>query len=145
MKRLSSLFFSLILSLLMTAQDQSAELKSVEQKLAGGKSGISNIPGDNALMPLHSLTSFRESIKKYAKAEKINIVSDDEAGVRITVKVLVTDAAGNPQSNALVYVYHTSDKGWYSDTAAHIQMNEGDRKHSRLCGYVRTNRDGVLS
>jgi protocatechuate 3,4-dioxygenase, beta subunit len=39
-------------------------------------------------------------------------------------------------------MYITSDKGWYSDTAAHIQMNEGDRKHSRLFGYVRTNRDG---
>jgi protocatechuate 3,4-dioxygenase beta subunit len=114
----------------------------VKQKLSRGESGISNIPGDKDLMPLHSLTSFRESIKKYAKAEKMNIISDDEPGVRITVKVLVTDAAGNPQSNALVYVYHTSDKGWYSDTAAHIQMNEGDRKHSRLFGHVRTNRDG---
>ena len=93
-------------------------------------------------MPLHSLTSFREIIKKYAKAGKINIVSADEPGTRITVKVLVTDAAGNPQSNALVYVYHTSNKGWYSDTAAHIQMNEGDRRHARLFGYVRTNEDG---
>jgi protocatechuate 3,4-dioxygenase beta subunit len=106
MKRLSSLFFSMILPLSMVAQDQSAQLKSVEQKLSGGKSAISNILGDKTLMPLHSLTSFREVIKKYAKVEKINIVSDDEPGIRITVKVLVTDAAGNPQSNVLVYVYH---------------------------------------
>src|SRR3977135_974101 len=115
MKRLPSLFFSLMLPLSIMAQDQPAQLKSLEQKLSGGKSGISNILGDKALMPLHSLTSFREIIRKYAKAEKINIVSDGEPGIRITVKVLVTDAAGNPQSNVLVYVYHTSNKGWYSD------------------------------
>jgi protocatechuate 3,4-dioxygenase beta subunit len=93
-------------------------------------------------MPIHSLTPFREIIKKYAEAGKINIVSQDEPGTGITVKVLVTDAAGNPQSNALVYLYHTSNKGWYSDTAAHIQMNEGDRRHSRLFGYIRTNEVG---
>ncbi|MEP6951389.1 MAG: hypothetical protein ABI863_19020 [Ginsengibacter sp.] len=142
MKRLSSLVFSLVLQLSVMAQDQSVQLKSVEQKLSGGTSGISNIPGDKAFMRLHSLTSFREIIEKYAKPENINIVSADERGIRIIVKVLISDAAGNPQSNALVYVYHTSNMGWYSDTAAHIRMNEGDRKHARLFGYVRTNKDG---
>ena len=125
MQHLLSLFFLLMLQFSVIAQDQSAQLKSVEQKLSVGKSGIRNILGNKAFMPLHSLTPFREIIKKYAKAGKINIVSADEPGTGITVKVLVTDALGNPQKNALVYLYHTSNKGWYSDTAAHIQMNEG--------------------
>ena len=142
MKLLSSLFFSLILQLSLIAQDQPAQLKSVEQKLSAGESGISDVLSGKAFLPLHSLTSFREIIKKYAKPGKINMVSADEPGTGITVKVLVTDVAGNPQGNALVYVYHTSDKDWYSDTAAHIQMNEGDRRHARLFGYGRTNGDG---
>jgi protocatechuate 3,4-dioxygenase beta subunit len=142
MKRLSTPFFFLVLQLSVIAQDPSVQLKSVERKLSGGESHVSDILCDKGLMSLHSLTSFREIIKKYAKAGKINMVSADEPGTGITVKVLVTDAVGNPQSNALVYVYHTSNKGWYSDTAAHIQMNEGDRRHARLFGYVRTNEDG---
>ena len=124
------------------AQDPSAQLTTVEQKLSARGSDISDILGDKAFMPLHSLTAFRDIIKKYANAGKVNIVTADEPGTRITVKVQVTDEAGNPQRNMLVYVYHTSSKGWYSDTAAHVQMNEGDRRHSRLFGYVITNDDG---
>jgi protocatechuate 3,4-dioxygenase beta subunit len=39
-------------------------------------------------------------------------------------------------------VYQTDYKGWYSDTSGHIKMMEGDRKHARLFGYMRTGTDG---
>jgi protocatechuate 3,4-dioxygenase beta subunit len=52
------------------------------------------------------------------------------------------DAAGEPIMDALLYLYHTSAKGWYSDKAAHIQANSGDVKHARLFGYMRTDQDG---
>src|SRR6185295_13153742 len=120
MKHLSSLFFLLALQLSLMAQDPSAQLTTVEQKLSARGSDISDILGDKAFMPLHSLTAFRDIIKKYANAGKVNIVTADEPGTRITVKVQVTDEAGNPQRNMLVYVYHTSSKGWYSATAAHV-------------------------
>lgn len=45
-------------------------------------------------------------------------------------------------NDALVYFYHTSDKGWYSDTAPHILMNEGDMGHARLFGYLKTDSKG---
>jgi protocatechuate 3,4-dioxygenase beta subunit len=136
------LCFFLLLQLSLPAQDRSAQLKLVEQKLAGGKTTISDILGDTSFLQLHSLTPFREIIKKYAKAGKIIIAPANEPGARITVNVRVIDERSNPQSNVLVYVYHTSNKGWYSDTAAHIQMNEGDRRHARLFGYIRTNNEG---
>ena len=45
-------------------------------------------------------------------------------------------------ARALLYVYQTSAKGWYSDRAAHFAAREGDRRHVRLFGYMRTNADG---
>jgi len=59
-------------------------------------------------VPLHSLSSSGEIIKNYAIAGKINIISTEEPGTRIKVKVLVPDASGDLQINALVYVYNTS-------------------------------------
>jgi protocatechuate 3,4-dioxygenase beta subunit len=44
--------------------------------------------------------------------------------------------------NAVVYAYHTSAQGWYSDRAAHIEAHEGDRKHARLFGYLTTDDEG---
>ncbi|MEP6595061.1 MAG: hypothetical protein ABJA71_03900 [Ginsengibacter sp.] len=32
--------------------------------------------------------------------------------------------------------------GWYSDTAAHVSMFEGDTRHARLFAYLKTNGKG---
>ena len=52
------------------------------------------------------------------------------------------DRGGAPVADALVYAYHTSAKGWYSDKGAHIRASSGDVKHARLFGYVRTDEHG---
>jgi protocatechuate 3,4-dioxygenase beta subunit len=84
-------------------------------------------------------------IRKHAKAEALTIVTQDEPGKKILVKGTITDPNGNPQKNKLVYFYQTSDKGWYSDTGAHVLIMEGDRRHARLFGYIKTDEKGNFS
>ena len=92
-------------------------------------------------MYLHALTPFREVIKKHAKQEKVTMITPTEAGKKITIKAIIT-TGGKPLIDALIYLYHTSDKGWYSDTGAHILMREGDVQHARLFCYLKTNSKG---
>jgi len=127
------------------AQDNDQKISSLDQQLSSGKISISKILGDPAYMNLHSLTPFRQMIKKYAKAETITIVTPGESGQKILIRGTINTPNGRPVSNALVYVYQTSDKGWYSDTGAHVLMMEGDRRHARLFGYLKTDANGNFS
>src|SRR5262249_11285300 len=70
------------------------------------------------------------------------IPRDDEPGTRIIAKGTTVDPSGSPVAGAMVYVYHTSAKGWYSDNAAHIRAWAGDARHARLFGYLTTGREG---
>lgn len=117
-------------------------INELNRQLKKGETTIAAVLTNDSFMYLHSLTPFREMIKANAKAEKIRLVSNRERGTFITVKGTVTDHKGMPVKNALVYVYHTSDKGWYADTAAHILMYEGDMRHARLFGYFKTDVSG---
>ena len=103
---------------------------------------MSRVLTSPSFMSLHSLTPFREIIKQNAKAGKLSITTDSEPGTRVTIKGTIQDKAGLAVANKLVYVYQTSAEGWYSDTSAHILMNEGDRKHARLFGYFKTDANG---
>lgn len=143
--KLVHLSFLLICKNSIIAQDATQKINSLDQQLSKGSITISRILSDPSNMNLHSLTSFREMIKKYAKAETITIVTPDEPGKKILVKGTITDPTGNPQKNKLVYFYQTSDKGWYSDTGAHVLIMEGDRRHARLFGYIKTDENGDFS
>lgn len=123
-------------------QEINAELEKLEKKLSNKTTTVSNILSDSGCMFLHSKTEFRNLIKKHAPVGRITVVTSTEPGKRIKVKCNVTDKEQKPCSSALVYVYQTSAKGWYSDTAAHILKNEGDMRHARLFGYVYTDANG---
>ena len=56
----------------------------------------------------------------------------------------VKDTNGKPVAGALIYLYHTDSRGWYAADAPHVSMNEGDMRHARLFGYVKTNKNGVF-
>jgi len=127
------------------AQDSDQKIKSLDQQLSAGSTTISKILSDPANMSLHTLSPFREMIKKYAKAETITIVTAAEPGLKILVKGTIKTPAGNAVKDAMVYVYQTSDKGWYSDTAPHVLIMEGDRRHARLFGYMKTDANGNFS
>lgn len=117
-------------------------IAALDDSLSAGKTNISKILSNEKYMKLHSLTPFREVIAKHAKSETVTMVTAAEPGKKITVKAVLKTAAGKPIDDALVYLYHTSDKGWYSDTGAHIQTHEGDVRHARLFCYVKTGAQG---
>ncbi len=121
---------------------QSQTIKDIGDQLQTGALSVTQVLTDPQWMPLHSLTAFRDVIKQNARAEKIKLTPPGEPGVNITVQGVATDREGQPIRDALVYVYHTSAKGWYADTAAHILLREGDMRHARLFGYLKTDRDG---
>jgi protocatechuate 3,4-dioxygenase beta subunit len=142
--KLSLIILLLTFSYFLSAQDVQ-KITELNQQLRNGNTSISKILSEQSLMGLHSLTPFREMIRNNAKAETITIVTPNESGSKILVRGTITDAKGKPINNGLVYVYQTSDKGWYSDTGAHVLMNEGDRRHARLFGYFKTDANGNFS
>jgi protocatechuate 3,4-dioxygenase beta subunit len=104
----------------------------------------SEILSDPAYLPAHEWPRFRNLVRKFAAKGKLTMVSPQEPGVALNLTAQVLHKNGQPLPNAEVYVYQTSAKGWYSDRAAHVQANEGDRRHARLFGYVTTDADGKL-
>lgn len=129
-------------SCISTAQEVNAQLEKISNALSSSQITISGVLSDKKNMKLHPLTAFREIIKKHARAEKTVMVMADEPGKKITVMGTVLSEKGEPVADALVYVYQTSAKGWYADTAAHVGVNEGDMRHARLFAYLKTNSNG---
>jgi protocatechuate 3,4-dioxygenase beta subunit len=91
---------------------------------------------------LHPQPVFRELVKAVAKDAELGVCGGDEPGVRIVAAGTIKDVDGKAVSGAMLYAYHTSQKGWYSDKAAHIRAWAGDSRHARLFGYLRSGRDG---
>ena len=69
-------------------------------------------------------------------------MTPQEPGEPLVVSGTIRNQQGEPIKGALIYVYQTSAKGWYSDKAPHISGVAGDEKHARLFGYLTTNQDG---
>ncbi len=132
----------LFLSAECYAQSSDQVIANLNQQLKQGKLTLSDVLSSDSFMYLHSQTPFRDMIKSNAKESNVTIITPSEPGTRITVKGHVTDKTGTPLKHALVYFYQTSDKGWYSDTAAHILILEGDIRHARLFGYLKTDDKG---
>jgi len=125
-----------------SGQDANKLIRQIDGELTKRQTSISKVLSDTAFMFLHPFTEFREIIKRHAKAETVTMISPVEPGKKIKVKGSITTGNGKALNDALVYVYHTSDKGWYSDTAAHIQQYEGDTRHARLFAYLKTDDKG---
>src|SRR5262245_9045560 len=92
--------------------------------------------------PLRELTPFRDLVRDHAPRGEVCVCLPDEPGQRLVVTGSVKDGQGKPVADALVYAYHTSAKGWYSDRAPHFSGNSGDVRHARLFCYVRTDEQG---
>lgn len=142
MKIYSVLIWFLSINCTSLAQDETKMIQQIDADLATGKTTISKVLSDKNYMTLHPITAFREVIKKHAKAEKVTMITDDEPGTKITVKAVVKTTSGELMKNVLVYLYQTSDKGWYAADRPHVDGNEGDHGHARLFTYVKTNDKG---
>lgn len=97
---------------------------------------------DVKLVKAHEYPRFRKLVRDFAAVGKTTIVTIDEPGEPLIVSGTVYRSDGKPAKNALIYMYQTSSTGWYSDKAYHISGNEGDHRHARLFGYLRTDENG---
>jgi protocatechuate 3,4-dioxygenase beta subunit len=112
--------------------------------LAAGKP-VSDVLTDPANQSLRAWPRFRELIRQHATTGELRLTTTNEPGEALHVKGVVRHANGEPVADALLYAYHTSAKGWYSDKAAHISGSGGDSDHARLFGYLKTDRDGKFA
>jgi len=117
-------------------RDAAAGIDRAVQALTSGHATPSSVLSDPQYLPFHKWPRFRAAIRDHATREPLTIVTPAEPGPRLVLKGTVLDHGGKPTAGALVYVYQTSAKGWYSDEAAHVAAPAGDEHHARLFGYV---------
>ena len=128
-------------------QETDAVTKLIDSAVAALRAGksVSDILTDPAFLPAHEWPRFRKLIRESANSSHATIVTPNEPGEPLAVSARVVDREDRPLAGALVYVYQTSLKGWYSDRAAHYSANEGDRKFARLFGYLITDSRGAFT
>ena len=134
------LFFASV-NCLRAQPDKTLLLKEVETQLTAG-TPVSDVLTNKKYLSIHPDANFRELIEKYCSDKTLSIASVDEPGKKIKVICTVKTEAGKAIPGALVYLYQTDSKGWYAADAPHVQMSEGDMRHARLFGYVKTNNQG---
>jgi len=139
MKLLFIVLFSGLTINLFAQQD--SLLPDVTAKLKAGHD-VSSILTDKKYDRLHPETAFRELIKNYSSTAVLSITTDTIPGKKIKVFGWVKNKEGKPIAGALVYLYHTDARGWYAADAPHVLQYEGDIRHARLFGYVKTDKDG---
>ncbi len=142
MRYLAQLFFSVFFSAVLSAQskDTTTALQEVKSLLQSGTT--EKILTNDQWMFLHAKTEFRELIKQFAKGSELTIIAPSENGEKINVEGFVKDDKDNPVADAMVYVYHTDNRGYYAFDTTHVFGNEGDRRHARLFGYLKTDEHG---
>ncbi|MEO5564281.1 MAG: hypothetical protein ABIR18_12625 [Chitinophagaceae bacterium] len=129
-------------SCLPAQTDNLALLKETEVKLKSSAASVSDILTDKKYMFLHPSTPFREMIKQYSTTAVLKVATAQEPGKKIRVMGVIKNKDGQPVAGALVYLYQTDARGWYAADVPHVLGNEGDTRHARLFGYVKTGKDG---
>jgi protocatechuate 3,4-dioxygenase beta subunit len=126
--------------------EETAEIRSLIDKaklaLENGKATTTTLITDPASMAAHEFPRFRKLIRDYAKTHQAILVTPQEPGESLIVTGVIRDQQSRPIKGAVVYMYQTSAKGWYSDKAPHISGMAGDEKYARLFAYLTTNQDG---
>ncbi len=143
---MKTIIFSCLLlcnSFVSSAQtDSILLLNEAISKLQNKSASVSTILTGKKYVPIHPLTAFRELIKAKSTADVLAIATADEPGKKIRVLGMITGKDGKPAAGALIYLYQTDARGWYAADAPHVLRNEGDMRHARLFGYVKTDEAG---
>ena len=126
--------------------EETAEIRNLIDKaqssLGNGRATTTTLLTDPGFMPAHAFPRYRQLIRDGSKANETTLVSPQEPGEPLIVNGIIRDQQARPIKGALIYVYQTSAKGWYSDKAPHISGMSGDEKYARLFAYLTTNQDG---
>lgn len=139
------LLFILLLgswSCLPAQTDDATLIKEAADKLKNKSATVSSILTNKRYLPVHPATEFRNLVKEHSSTDVLQISTADEPGKKIKVLGTITDKDGKPVAGTLVYLYQTDAKGWYSASSPHVGGNEGDMRHARLFGYVKTDANG---
>ncbi len=143
MKYILYLYLVLFNSCRSTAQTGDISLlNEITTKLQNKSASVSAILTDKKYLTIHPLTEFRELIKTNSTTDILKITTTGEPGKKIRVLGSVTDKDGKPVPGASIYLYQTDAKGWYAADAPHVLTYEGDMRHARLFGYVKTDTNG---
>jgi protocatechuate 3,4-dioxygenase, beta subunit len=116
------------------------DLAAVAEALKSGKD-TGAILADPAYVSLHPEQHFREMIRQHATAKSV-LVTSQEPGTPLVVTGVVKDDAGKPIAGAMVYVFHTDHRGYYSATSAFAGSQADNSDRSRIFGYLKTDADG---
>lgn len=116
-------------------------IDEAQSSLERGETDATGLLTSFIYLRVHAFPRFRELIRKHAKPNA-TIVIPSEPGDALMVSGVIRDKRGTPINGALIYVYQTSSRGWYSDKAPHISGMAGDEKFARLFGYLKTGADG---
>ncbi len=143
-------------ALLAQDQQQSAPARSVEpaqvetlidraeQALSTKGSDASAILSDPRYLSVHAWPRFRALIKTHASGSRITIVTPQEPGKRVRVRMRLVEANGSASAGALVYFYHTDARGDYGPNDAGVPLTGSDNKYARLFGYAVTDPEGTI-
>ena len=143
MKLLCTIAIFFYSSLVLNAQKDSLVLLSeAKTKLQSKSVSVSDILTEKKYLSIHPLTEFKELIKANSNSDILKITIADEPGKKIRIIATVSDKNGKPVAGVLLYLYQTDAKGWYAANAPHVLQNEGDTRHARLFGYVKTDSKG---
>ncbi|MFM9994248.1 MAG: hypothetical protein ACKVU4_00440 [Phycisphaerales bacterium] len=93
---------------------------------------------------MHGWPRFRDLIKAHAKGSRITIVTPQEPGTRLRVRMRLVDADGSAAVGASVYFYHTDARGDYGPNDARVPLTGSDNNYARLFGYAVTDSDGTI-
>jgi protocatechuate 3,4-dioxygenase beta subunit len=116
-------------------------LAKAKKAVEGGANGATLL-ANKEFAVLRELTAFHHLVRDCAPRGELSMLPLDEPGQPLTVRGSVKDQHGKPVADALIYAYHTSQKGWYSDRAPHFSGMDANEHHARLFGYVRTDAAG---
>jgi hypothetical protein len=126
------------------AAETEALIDRAEQALSANGSDVSAILSDPRYLPVHGWPRFRDLIKAHAKVPSITIVTPQEHGKRLRVRLHLVEADGSASVGALVYSYHTDAAGDYGPNDAGVPLAGSDNNYARLFGYAVTDSDGRI-
>jgi protocatechuate 3,4-dioxygenase beta subunit len=120
-----------------------ALIERAEQALNAKRADVSAVISDQEYLSAHAWPRFRELIKAHAKGSIITIVTPQEPGKRLRVRMRLVEADGSASVGALVYFYHTDGRGDYGPNVARVPPGS-DNNYARLFGYATTDTDGAI-
>ena len=121
-----------------------ALIDGAEQALTSKHADVSAILSDPNYLSAHSWPRFREIIKRHAEESKVTMVTPQEPGERLRVRMRLVEKDGAASVGALVYLYHTNARGDYGPNDANIPLAGSDNQYARLFCYAVTDSEGAI-